>query len=268
MISLIKLFFFVFVFVWHIINTGLFIFSFGFIRRRAARRRAWRGDDRSREGSHRAGASCQAGVSRLITLNCITGAVWLPVGSFEQERRSRKAALAAAITSARPAARAQQQYQQHGRLAGGQVQQWTGRKRSSPQGNCRETMLSAFLSRSITKLAFTVVCYPQRTPTEKAYYIAKELLMTERTYKKDLEVIDLVRRTRHPVLSDYWPIPIVFQWFRDELSKEEYMPEEVLTLLFNHVDPLYEHHTLLLKDMEHRLAAWYVEFEDCLRCFC
>lgn len=37
------------------------------------------------------------------------------------------------------------------------------------------------------------------------------------------------------------------------------MPEEVLTLLFNHVDPLYEHHTLLLKDMEHRLAAWYAQ---------
>lgn len=32
----------------------------------------------------------------------------------------------------------------------------------------------------------------QRHPTEKPYYIAKELLMTERTYKKDLEVIDLV----------------------------------------------------------------------------
>lgn len=76
----------------------------------------------------------------------------------------------------------------------------------------------------------------KRHPTEKAYYIAKELLMTERTYKKDLEVIDL--------------------WFRDELSKEEYMPEEVLTLLFNHIDPLYEHHTLLLKDIEHRMAAW------------
>ena len=35
------------------------------------------------------------------------------------------------------------------------------------------------------------------------------------------------------------------------------MPEEVLTLLFNHIDPLYEHHTLLLKDIEHRMAAWY-----------
>jgi RhoGEF domain len=46
------------------------------------------------------------------------------------------------------------------------------------------------------------------------------------------------------------------QWFRDELSKEECMPEEVLTLLFNHVDPIYEHHSFVLKEMEHRLAAW------------
>jgi len=76
----------------------------------------------------------------------------------------------------------------------------------------------------------------KRHPTEKPYYIAKELLMTERTYKKDLEVIDL--------------------WFRDELSKEECMPEEVLALLFNHIDPIYEHHSVLLKDIEHRLAAW------------
>jgi hypothetical protein len=43
--------------------------------------------------------------------------------------------------------------------------------------------------------------------------------------------------------------------FRDELNKEEYMPEEVLTLRFNHFDPLYEHHTLLLKELEHRMAA-------------
>ena len=33
----------------------------------------------------------------------------------------------------------------------------------------------------------------QRYPADKAYYIAKELLMTERTYKKDLEVLTVVR---------------------------------------------------------------------------
>lgn len=32
----------------------------------------------------------------------------------------------------------------------------------------------------------------RRWPTDKAYFIAKELLMTERTYKKDLDVINVV----------------------------------------------------------------------------
>ena len=54
--------------------------------------------------------------------------------------------------------------------------------------------------------------------TDKAYFIAKEILMTERTYKKDLEIIHL--------------------WFRDEVSKEDQVPEETLTLFFSHIDPL------------------------------
>ena len=33
----------------------------------------------------------------------------------------------------------------------------------------------------------------QRYPTDRAYFIAKEILMTERTYKKDLEILNLVR---------------------------------------------------------------------------
>jgi len=47
-----------------------------------------------------------------------------------------------------------------------------------------------------------VYCFPilsicnyfnfQKYPTDRAYFIAKEILMTERTYKKDLEVISLV----------------------------------------------------------------------------
>jgi hypothetical protein len=41
---------------------------------------------------------------------------------------------------------------------------------------------------------FTVCNYFnfQKYPTDRAYFIAKEILMTERTYKKDLEVISLV----------------------------------------------------------------------------
>jgi hypothetical protein len=33
----------------------------------------------------------------------------------------------------------------------------------------------------------------KRWPTDKAYFITKELVMTERTYKKDLDVINIVR---------------------------------------------------------------------------
>lgn len=76
----------------------------------------------------------------------------------------------------------------------------------------------------------------KRHPTDKAYFIAKEILMTERTYKKDLEVINL--------------------WFRDEVSKEDSMPEDTLTLLFSHIDPLYELHAAFLKDIEQRMATW------------
>lgn len=35
----------------------------------------------------------------------------------------------------------------------------------------------------------------QRFPTDRAYFIAKELLTTERTYLKDLEVVTVVRQT-------------------------------------------------------------------------
>ena len=35
----------------------------------------------------------------------------------------------------------------------------------------------------------------QRYPTDRAYFIAKEILMTERTYKKDLEILNLVSIT-------------------------------------------------------------------------
>ena len=37
--------------------------------------------------------------------------------------------------------------------------------------------------------------HTQRFPTDRAYFIAKELLTTERTYLKDLEVVSVVRHT-------------------------------------------------------------------------
>uniref|UniRef100_A0A4W3IEB9 FERM, ARHGEF and pleckstrin domain-containing protein 2 n=1 Tax=Callorhinchus milii TaxID=7868 RepID=A0A4W3IEB9_CALMI len=77
----------------------------------------------------------------------------------------------------------------------------------------------------------------KRYPADKAYFIAKEILTTERTYLKDLEVITVV--------SDL----CVF-------IKEKAMPEGLMTLLFSNIDPIYEYHRGFLKEIEQRLALW------------
>ncbi|KAL1770834.1 FERM, and pleckstrin domain-containing 2 [Sigmodon hispidus] len=73
-------------------------------------------------------------------------------------------------------------------------------------------------------------------PEDKAYFIAKEILATERTYLKDLEVITV--------------------WFRSMVIKEEAMPTALMTLLFSNIDPVYEFHRGFLQEVEQRLALW------------
>nr|XP_033813714.1 FERM, ARHGEF and pleckstrin domain-containing protein 2 [Geotrypetes seraphini] len=76
----------------------------------------------------------------------------------------------------------------------------------------------------------------KRYPTDKAYFIAKEILTTERTYVKDLEVITV--------------------WFQSAVIKENAMPEGLMTLLFSNIEPIYEFHRGFLKQIEQRLALW------------
>ncbi|KAM6963101.1 FERM, ARHGEF and pleckstrin domain-containing protein 2 [Aplochiton taeniatus] len=76
----------------------------------------------------------------------------------------------------------------------------------------------------------------KRYPTDKAYFIAKEILTTERTYLKDLEVITV--------------------WFRSAVVKENAMPEALMSLLFSSIDPIYEFHRGFLKEIDQRLALW------------
>ncbi|XP_057184730.1 FERM, ARHGEF and pleckstrin domain-containing protein 2-like isoform X1 [Triplophysa rosa] len=76
----------------------------------------------------------------------------------------------------------------------------------------------------------------KRYPTDKPYFIAKEILTTERTYLKDLEVITV--------------------WFRSAVIKENAMPEGLMNLLFSNIDPIYEFHRGFLKDIDQRLALW------------
>ncbi|XP_061636330.1 FERM, ARHGEF and pleckstrin domain-containing protein 2 [Phyllopteryx taeniolatus] len=76
----------------------------------------------------------------------------------------------------------------------------------------------------------------KRYPADKAYFIAKEILTTERTYLKDLEVITV--------------------WFRSAVVKENAMPDGLMTLLFSNIDPIYEFHRGFLKELDQRLALW------------
>lgn len=73
----------------------------------------------------------------------------------------------------------------------------------------------------------------RKWPTEKSYFLAKELLMTERTYKKDLDILN--------------------QSFHDQLTPDEI---ESLQPLFQLLETMIQHHNVFLRDLEHRLLLW------------
>lgn len=73
----------------------------------------------------------------------------------------------------------------------------------------------------------------KKWPTDQAYFLAKELLMTERTYKKDLDIL--------------------MAWFNDELPPENV---ESLRPLFMLIESMIQHHSVFLRDLEHRLVLW------------
>uniref|UniRef100_A0A8C9KAS4 FERM, ARH/RhoGEF and pleckstrin domain protein 2 n=1 Tax=Panthera tigris altaica TaxID=74533 RepID=A0A8C9KAS4_PANTA len=77
---------------------------------------------------------------------------------------------------------------------------------------------------------------PKHKVADEAYFIAKEILATERTYLKDLEVLTV--------------------WFRSAVVKEDAMPADLMTLLFSNIDPIYEFHRGFLREVEQRLALW------------
>lgn len=73
----------------------------------------------------------------------------------------------------------------------------------------------------------------KKWPTDKAYFLAKEFLMTERTYKKDLDILNT--------------------WFREELSPEDI---ESLQPFFQMIEAMVQHHSVFLRDLEHRVILW------------
>uniref|UniRef100_A0A674PFB1 FERM, ARHGEF and pleckstrin domain-containing protein 1 n=1 Tax=Takifugu rubripes TaxID=31033 RepID=A0A674PFB1_TAKRU len=75
----------------------------------------------------------------------------------------------------------------------------------------------------------------KRFPTDQAYFIAKELLTTERTYVKDLEVVTS---------------------FQNAVGQEEATPDSLKKSIFSIFEPLHKFHTGFLREVEQRLALW------------
>ncbi|XP_077435749.1 FERM, ARHGEF and pleckstrin domain-containing protein 1-like isoform X2 [Vanacampus margaritifer] len=76
----------------------------------------------------------------------------------------------------------------------------------------------------------------ERFPTDRAYFIAKELLTTERTYVKDLEVVTVS--------------------FQDAVGQDEDTPDSLKKAVFSTLEPLHKFHTGFLREVEQRLALW------------
>ncbi|KAL6100864.1 farp1 [Pungitius sinensis] len=76
----------------------------------------------------------------------------------------------------------------------------------------------------------------KRFPTDRAYFIAKELLTTERTYLKDLEVVTVS--------------------FQNAVGQDEATPASLKETILSTFEPLHEFHEGFLREVEQRLALW------------
>uniref|UniRef100_A0A8C2XMJ7 FERM, ARHGEF and pleckstrin domain-containing protein 1 n=1 Tax=Cyclopterus lumpus TaxID=8103 RepID=A0A8C2XMJ7_CYCLU len=76
----------------------------------------------------------------------------------------------------------------------------------------------------------------KRFPTDRAYFIAKELLTTERTYLKDLEVVTVS--------------------FQSAVGQDEATPDSLKNTVLSTFEPLHKFHAGFLREVEQRLALW------------
>lgn len=88
---------------------------------------------------------------------------------------------------------------------------------------------------------------------DRAFFICKELLMTERTYRKDLEVI--TKNFRQEFLS-------IINQQQQEINQNEKEHFEIETfihlsdVLFPHLLPIYHFHLQFLRQLEQRITIW------------
>lgn len=76
----------------------------------------------------------------------------------------------------------------------------------------------------------------KRQSVDVLFYLSKEILMTERTYKKDLKVIT-------------W-------YFSEAMNQQDVMPDELTSVFFSTFLPISKFHSEFLNQLEDRLMAW------------
>jgi len=69
-----------------------------------------------------------------------------------------------------------------------------------------------------------------------SYHMARDVLLTERTYIKDLEILTVS--------------------FREDMVTKDAMSDSLMTLFFGNIDPLYDFHCSFLAELEDRLFTW------------
>ncbi|CAF3881392.1 unnamed protein product [Rotaria sp. Silwood2] len=91
---------------------------------------------------------------------------------------------------------------------------------------------------------------------DRAFFICKELLMTERTYKKDIEVIaDNFHRELMLIINEQNEI-----YISEEEEQQHHLEKDSLInladLLFAHLIPIYNFHIYFLRQLEQRISLW------------
>ncbi|CAF2740586.1 unnamed protein product [Rotaria sp. Silwood2] len=87
---------------------------------------------------------------------------------------------------------------------------------------------------------------------DRSFYICKELLTTERTYRKDLEVI--AENFRRELMVAINPQQDLFM--DEEYNFENETLIHLSDILFIHLLPIYKFHIHFLRQLEHRIAIW------------
>ncbi|CAF3306701.1 unnamed protein product [Rotaria socialis] len=87
---------------------------------------------------------------------------------------------------------------------------------------------------------------------DRSFYICKELLMTERTYRKDMGVIaENFRREIMLVLNQQQDL-----YMDEEYNFENETLIHLSDILFTHLLPVYKFHLHFLRQLEQRMAIW------------